>query len=104
MTAPTRPPAPPKEEFGWCGSASDCGAEANKSFAPRLIDTYERYMAWDGDPEPAPGSFRPAPAAVTNPPYPYLSWPLGGSAASGYPAGHFTPLMDTLYCGPFGKS
>ena len=104
--AAATPPAPlaaPKEEFGWGGPASDCGPEAGKSFFPRLVDTYERYIAWNGDPPPAPGSFRGPPAVTTNPPYPFSTWPMGATQAVGWTMSHFTPLMDTLYCGPFGQ-
>jgi hypothetical protein len=100
------PPAPlaaPKSEFGWGGPAEGCGREADVSFLPRLVDTYEKYIAWDGDPPPAPGSFRPPPATVTNPPYPFSTWPMGATQPIGFTMSHFTPLMDTLYCGPYGQ-
>ncbi len=100
---PDAPLATAKSEFGWGGPASDCGVEASRPFLPRLIDTYERYLSWNGDPPAAPGSFRGPPAVVTNPPFPFSSWPVGASPGIGYPSGHFTPLMDTLYCGPYGQ-
>jgi hypothetical protein len=101
--APLVPAVEPKSEFGWGGPASDCGKEADRSFGPRLVDTYERYLNWDGDPPPAPGSFRPPPAVNTNPPYPFSTWPMGATASIGFTNSHFTPLMDTLYCGPYGQ-
>jgi len=107
-TAPANtslPPAPlavpREEEFG--GPAEGCGGEANVSFPARLIDTYEKYIAWDGDPPLTPDQYRGAPSVVTNPPYPFASWPMGATQSIGQPGGHFTPLMDTLYCGPYGK-
>jgi len=107
VPASTSLPAPPmaaaRSEFGWGGPAADCGKEADVSLLPRLVDTYEKYIAWDGEPPPAPGSFRGPPAVVTSPPYPFSTWPMGATQPIGWTVSHLAPLMDTLYCGPYGQ-
>jgi Putative beta-barrel porin-2, OmpL-like. bbp2 len=108
------PEAPP----GPNDPISGCGAKAQESFFPRLVDTYKEHLHyWDqqaaaanapsapaaANAEPA---YRGAPPPEDSPPFPYSTWPIGGTSAIGYSgpyASYSTPLMDTLYCGPYGN-
>ena len=97
------------------GPAEDCKPSLiNESFWPRLVDTYKDHLFnyWDTvantppPPADAPPTYRGAPPPVSSPPFPYSTWPIGGTSAIGYSgpyASYSTPLMDTLYCGPYGK-
>lgn len=93
--------------------ADGCDVKAKEPFFPRLVDTYKEHLNyWDTQataPAPAPGAepaYRGQPPPVDSPPFPYSTWPIGGTSTIGYSgpyASYSTPLMDTLYCGPYGK-
>jgi Putative beta-barrel porin-2, OmpL-like. bbp2/Carboxypeptidase regulatory-like domain len=55
---------------------------------------------------PAPGAepaFRGDPPVVTNPPWPFPVWPMGGSPWIGYPNSTQYPLTTALQTGPHGE-
>ena len=55
---------------------------------------------------PAPGAeppFRGDPPVVTNPPWPFPVWPMGGSPWIGYPNATQYPLTTALQTGPHGE-
>jgi len=74
---------------------------AERSFWKRLGHAY--WSDWhptpSTDPDPA---FRGYPAPVSNPPYPFTVWPIGGTVNIGQPFGISTPLMTALYGGKHG--
>src|SRR5262249_46062361 len=43
----------------------------------------------------------PPPASV--PPWPYSTWPMGGTPAIGYENIYYGPLMDAIWCGRNGR-
>lgn len=55
---------------------------------------------------PAPGAeppYRGDPPVVTNPPWPFIVWPMGGSPWIGYPNSTQYPLTTALQTGPHGE-
>jgi hypothetical protein len=76
-TAGTAAPAPP-------------GTDANPGAAAPSIDAggYRRGLS-------------PPPESV--PPWPYSTWPMGGTPAIGYENIYYGPLMDAIWCGKNGK-
>ncbi|MEB0033219.1 outer membrane beta-barrel protein [Undibacterium sp. RTI2.1] len=89
------------------GAAEGCPENsASKSFSERFSTTYSDYLKWNGDPADAAPSWRKDVQAppVSSPPYPFATWPIGGSETIGYDNQYYGPLMDTIYCGPNGKA
>lgn len=90
------------------GPADGCATgSASKSFGERFTATYSDYMKWDGDPAGADPSWRKddvAPPPLSTPPYPFSTWPIGGTETIGYDNQYYGALMDSLYCGPHGKA
>jgi len=108
------------------GPADGCAPSlAGEGFFSRFEDTYKdmlfnywkdptnypAYMANEGKPIPQPSdqppAYRGAPPPLDEPPFPYSTWPIGGTETIGYQGGYnstyATPLMNTLWCGPYGK-
>ncbi len=108
------------------GPADDCAPSLIKEgFSSRFVDTYKdmlfnywkdpanypAYSANEGKPVPVPAdqppAYRGAPPPLDEPPFPYSTWPIGGTETIGYQGGYnssyATPLMNTLWCGPYGK-
>jgi hypothetical protein len=88
------------------GPAEGCAkGSQNEGFVSRLKDSYKTHLAWDGpDPNAPPtkivgGSEIP----MSNPPWPYSSWNIGGSEAIGVENMYYNTLMDALYCGQGGQ-
>jgi hypothetical protein len=81
------------------------GSES-KSFGSRFASTYVDYLKWDGDPTDAKPTWRDdvPPPPLSTPPYPFATWPIGGTETIGYDNQYYGPLMDALYCGPNGKA
>ena len=89
------------------GAAEGCPENsASKSFTDRFSDTYGDYMKWNGDPADAAPSWRKDVQAppLSSPPYPFATWPIGGTETIGYDNQYYGALMDTIYCGPNGKA
>jgi Putative beta-barrel porin-2, OmpL-like. bbp2 len=91
-TAPDRP-------IEGCASGSE-----NESFLRRLLDSYKSHLSWSPDPNEPPamvagGSEVP----VSNPPWPYSTWNIGGSPALGVENMYYNALMSALYCGLGGQ-
>ncbi len=85
--------------------ADGCGNRAKEGFGDRFIDVYKEHLDWNGsDPNAPEAKYRGVPPAVSNPPFPYSTWPIGGSESIGYENMLGGPLMDTLYCGPDGQA
>jgi hypothetical protein len=64
-------------------------------------------QAYSDDWHPAPGPDTPAPyrgypAPVSNPPFPFIVWPIGGTPWIGYPNATAYPLTTALQNGPNG--
>ena len=108
------------------GPADGCAPSlAGEGFFSRFTDTYKSmlfdywkdptnypaYMADSGKPLPTPEdqppAYRGAPPTMDEPPFPYSTFPIGGTETIGYQGGYnstyATPLMNTLWCGPYGK-
>ncbi|WP_051971284.1 outer membrane beta-barrel protein [Massilia sp. 9096] len=92
------------------GPADGCApGSAAKGLGERFVDTYGDYLKWNGDPAPAPDadpSYRKDLQAppLSSPPYPFSTWPIGGTETIGYDNQYYGALMDSLYCGPHGKA
>jgi len=96
-----------------------------ESFGSRFVDTYKdmlfnywkdpanlpAYWATEGKPVPAaadqPPAYRGAPPPLDEPPFAYSTFPIGATETIGYQGpyntSYATPLMNTLWCGPYGK-
>ncbi len=87
------------------GPIDGCGDKSAEAFADRFVDTYKEHLAWDGGDPSAPGPAVRGPAApLSSPPYPFATWPIGGSETIGYENEYYGALMDTIYCGSDGKA
>jgi Putative beta-barrel porin-2, OmpL-like. bbp2 len=77
----------------------------NEGFLSRLKDSYQSHLAWDGpDPNAPPTKIvGGAEIPMSNPPWPYSSWNIGGSPAIGVENMYYSALMDALYCGAGGQ-
>ena len=108
------------------GPADGCAPSlASEGFFSRFADTYKdmlfnywkdpsnypAYMANEGKPVPEPTdqppSYRGSPVPLDEPPFAYSTYPIGATETIGYQGGYNTsyasPLMNTLWCGPYGK-
>jgi hypothetical protein len=94
------------------GPADGCnpGSE-NESFWQRLADSYKAHLFPSDTPAPTDSSAPPSgydpdrvpPPPESIPPWPYSTWPMGGTPAIGYENIYYGPLMDALWCGKHGK-
>jgi hypothetical protein len=88
------------------GPAQGCrkGSE-NEGFFSRFKDSVQSHLAWDGpDPSAPPTKIvGGAEIPMSNPPWPYSSWNIGGSEAIGVENMYYNTLMDALYCGQGGQ-
>jgi hypothetical protein len=77
----------------------------NEGFFSRLKDSYRSHLAWDGpDPNAPPTKIvGGAEIPMSNPPWPYSAWNIGGSEAIGVDNMYYSALMDALYCGAGGQ-
>ena len=75
------------------------------SFFRRLFRTYaddwKPLAAVAAAAAPAP-AFRGDPAPVNGPPFPFSTWPIGGTVSIGQPWTQAGPLMTALWTGPDG--
>ena len=70
-------------------------------FFRRFIQAYAD--DWKGTEASGPeAKYRGYPAPVTNPPYPFAVWPIGGTPWIGYPGATSYPLTTALQTGPHG--
>jgi hypothetical protein len=72
-----------------------------KGFWNRFIQAYSD----DWHPAPGPDAAAPHrgyPAPISNPPYPFIVWPIGGTVLIGYPNATAYPLTTALQNGPHG--
>jgi hypothetical protein len=72
-------------------------------FLSRLKKAYTDDWAGTASNGPTP-AFRGYPAPVSNPPWPFVVWPYGGSPTIGQPNTMAPPLMTALYGGPHGEA
>ncbi|MGA6981221.1 MAG: outer membrane beta-barrel protein [Candidatus Sulfotelmatobacter sp.] len=77
------------------------------SFFRRLFtayaDDWKATAAPASTPSPAPSpAFRGDPAPVSGPPFPFSTWPIGGTVSIGQPWTQAGPLMTALWEGPHG--
>ncbi|MGA7221760.1 MAG: outer membrane beta-barrel protein [Candidatus Acidiferrales bacterium] len=80
-------------------NATQNTAEGN--FFQRLANTYKE--AWKGAAASGPApAFRGDPAAVNGPPFPFSTWPIGGTVTIGYPWTQSGPLMEAIWSGKHG--
>jgi hypothetical protein len=73
---------------------------ANGNFFRRFIQAYAD--DWKGTSSGAPPPYRGYPAPVTNPPFPFAVWPMGGTPWIGYPNATSYPLTTALQTGKHG--
>jgi len=82
-------------------SISPATESAPQGFWGRLVKAY----ADDWHPGPdagAPPQYRGYPMPVSNPPFPFSVWPIGGTVWIGYPNATSYPLTTALQNGPHG--
>jgi hypothetical protein len=88
------------------GPAEGCkkGSESD-SFATRLKESYASHLQWNGGDPAAPPTMVVGGQEVpmSNPPWPYSTWNIGGSEAIGVENMYYNALMDAIYCGKGGK-
>jgi hypothetical protein len=85
--------------------AAGCAADsANESFFSRLGTSYAQHWQWNGGDANAPPTMLAggAEVPVSNPPWPYSTWNVGGTPAIGVENLYSSALMDALYCGASG--
>jgi hypothetical protein len=108
------------------GPADGCAPSlTNEGFFARLRDTYtdllsnywkdpSNYPAYQrnaGTPVPVPSdqppAYRGAPPPLDEPPFAYSTYPIGATQTIGYQgpynSSYATPLMNTIWCGPYGR-
>ena len=88
------------------GPAAGCAkGSQNEGFFSRLKDSYKTHLAWDGpDPNAPPTKIvGGAEIPMSNPPWPYSTWNIGGSEAIGVENMYYSAFMDALYCGAGGQ-
>src|SRR5271165_1619585 len=88
------------------GPAEGCAkGSQDAGFYSRLKDSYKSHLAWDGpDPNAPPTKIvGGAEIPMSNPPWPYSSWNIGGSEAIGVENMYYSAFIDALYCGAGGQ-
>lgn len=80
-------------------NATQNTAEGN--FFQRLANAYKEDGKGAAASGPAP-AFRGDPAAVNGPPFPFSTWPIGGTVTIGYPWTQSGPLMEAIWSGKHG--
>jgi hypothetical protein len=88
------------------GPVAGCAkGSQNEGFFSRLKDSYKTHLAWDGgDPNAPPAKIvGGAEIPMSNPPWPYSTWNIGGSEAIGVENMYYSAFMDALYCGAGGQ-
>ena len=80
------------------GAAGCAPGSADRGFAERLGDAYSTHFAWNGgDPSAlAPRVVDGAEVPVSNPPWPYATWNIGGTNAIGVDNLYSSAVMDAL--------
>jgi len=83
------------------GAGNAAVAVSRKGFWARLARAY--YDDWHPGPDTgAPPQYRGYPMPVSNPPFPFSVWPIGGTVWIGYPNATSYPLTTALQNGPHG--
>ncbi len=102
--------------FADSGPVDGCrNGSQDSSFWQRLADSYKAHLFPDETPAPAsdpaaasqdPVGYRKdlPPSPVSNPPWPYSTYNVGGTPAIGYENMYYSALMDAIYCGSNGKA
>lgn len=99
-SAPAARSIDPDRPADGCRPGSDAAG-----FWSRLKEAYETHLTWNGgDPDAAPARVvGGAELPVSNPPWPYAAWNVGGTPVIGVENQTSSALMDALYCGPGGQ-
>jgi Putative beta-barrel porin-2, OmpL-like. bbp2/Carboxypeptidase regulatory-like domain len=80
---------------------TNVSAAAKPGFWKRFGDAY--WSDWHPSASTDPtAAYRGYPAPVSNPPYPFTIWPMGGTVNIGYPGATQYPLTTALQTGPHG--
>src|SRR5262249_11885768 len=89
----------------WLSSApaSDCDSKTEHGFFGRLAGAYADHLRITGTESGPDLAYRGASAPVSSPPFPFSTWPIGGTVSIGSPDTSGGPLMDAIYCGPYGQ-
>ncbi len=93
--------APPINASTPSDAPNNVSAAAKPGFWRRFGAAYwsDWHPSASNDPTPA---YRGYPAPVTNPPYPFTIWPMGGTPNIGYPGATLYPLTTALQTGHHG--
>ncbi|MGA9569081.1 MAG: outer membrane beta-barrel protein [Candidatus Acidiferrales bacterium] len=74
---------------------------AQGNFFKRLANAYRQ--DWKGTTPSGPAqAFRGDPAPINAPPFPFTTWPIGGTVTIGYPWTQSGPLMQAIWSGGHG--
>ena len=74
---------------------------AQGNFFKRLANAYKQ--DWKGTTPSGPAqAFRGDPAPINAPPFPFTTWPIGGTVTIGYPWTQSGPLMQAIWSGGHG--
>lgn len=77
-------------------------AATQQGFTRRFLQAYADDWRGTASGGPAP-KYRGYPAPESNPPYPFSTWPMGGTPAIGYPGATAYPLTTALETGKHGE-
>src|SRR5215469_6526401 len=82
-------------------SSDNVSPAARQGFFQRLARAY--WDDWHANPESGEAAkYRGYPTPVSNPPYPFSVWPIGGTVWIGYPNATSYPLTTAIYRGEHG--
>lgn len=97
---PPPPASDPSAPIEGCATGSE-----NEGFWTRLKNSYATHLTWEGPDPSAPPTYvvGGAEVPISNPPWPYSTWNVGGSPAIGVENMYYNALMDALYCGAGGQ-
>lgn len=81
--------------LGSAAAVADTCPACRGNFFQRLGEAY--WSDWHPGPGGEEPKYRGYPAPVSNPPYPFAVWPIGGTVWIGYPGATAYPLTTALY-------
>jgi hypothetical protein len=82
--------------------SSGCDGCTGGNFFKRFAKAY--WDDWHPSSTPSPEApYRGYPAPVSNPPFPFTVWPIGGTVWIGYPNATSYPLTQAIYSGKKGQ-
>src|SRR5215469_15365930 len=101
-TAPAVRPGAADSDSSSNASSAVIGSSTHGGFLRRLFEAYREdwHPSTQSNEEP---KYRGYPAPVTNPPFPFAVWPIGGTVWIGYPNATSYPLTTAIYGSEHGQ-